>query len=234
MAQKNIPGHVGIIMDGNRRYAQSKGLAAWKGHEEGEKRFEDLLKWCEEFNIKELTLYTFSVQNFNRPKQEFDFLMKLLKEGTKKIIEDESFNEKGIKIMFLGRLYLFDDEIRDLMHKVMEKTKENRLHTLNFAMGYGGREEITDAVKKIVEKAEKGEIKPEDINEQTITNHLYLKSEPDLIIRTSGEKRTSNFLPWQSVYSEWIFVEKYWPEFTKDDFVACLEEFSKRERRIGK
>lgn len=234
MTQKNFPQHIGIIMDGNRRYARSKGMDPWKGHEEGEKKFEELLKWCEEFNLKELTLYTFSVQNFKRPKKEFDFLMNLLKNGAKKIIDDEKFNDKGVKIMFLGRLYLFDDELQKLMNQVMNKTKDNKLHMLNFAMGYGGREEITDAVKKIAENVKNNELKPEEITEETINKNLYLKSEPELIIRTSGEKRTSNFLPWQSVYSEWCFVDKYWPEFTKEDFIACLEDYSKRERRIGK
>lgn len=234
MTQKNYPKHIGIIMDGNRRYAKSKGMDPWKGHEEGEKKFEELLKWCEEFNLIELTLYTFSIQNFKRPKQEFEFLMSLLKKGTKKILDDEKFNEKGVKIMFLGRLNLFDEELQKLMNEVMKKTKDNKLHTLNFAMGYGGREEITDAVKKIAEKVSNGDLNPEDIKEQLITENLYLKTEPELVIRTSGEKRTSNFLPWQTVYSEWCFVDKYWPAFTKEDFVDCLEDYSKRERRIGK
>jgi len=234
MPEKNYPHHIAIILDGNRRFAKRLNLDPWKGHEWGRKKFEKLVDWCKEFNIKELTLYTFSVQNFNRPKKEFDFLMDLFRDAAKKLLKDQRVDEMGMKIRYVGRTEMFPKDIQDFMHEIEEKTKNNNKYFLNFAMGYGGKEEITDAIKSIAKKISSGELKAKDINEKIIEENLYLASEPDLIIRTGGEKRTSNFLMWQSAYSEWIFLDKAWPEFEKEDFIECLEEYSKRERRLGK
>lgn len=235
MSNENCPEHIGIIMDGNRRWAVKQGLEPWKGHEVGEQKFEEMLEWCKEYDVKELTLYTFSMQNFKRTKVEIDLLMRLLKKGAQKILDDKEFNSKhNVNIRFVGRLGLFNQDIQDLMKAVMEKTKDCDGYVLNLAMGYGGREEIIDATRKIAEKVVAGKLSINDINEKMFGDYLYLNSDPELIIRTSGEKRTSNFLIWQSVYSEWIFVEKFWPDFTKEDFKACLDNYSNRERRLGK
>lgn len=231
------PKHIGIILDGNRRFAKKLTLQPWKGHEFGAEKVRKLLNWCEEFNLKELTLYAFSMQNFNRPEKEFNYLMDLFNKEFESMISDENIkelNEKGLKIRFIGRIDLFPDEVNKKMLKLMDLTKNNTEYIVNFAMAYGAREEIVDAVKKLGRKLETGEIKTEEITEELIAKNLYMADEPDFIIRTGGDHRTSNFLAWQSTYSEWIFLEKTWPEFDKEDFVKCIENFEARERRFGK
>lgn len=222
--------HVAIILDGNRRFARRLSLAPWKGHDFGAEKVEKLLEWCEEFGIKELTLYTFSMQNFKRPKEEVDYLMDVVKRTAEKFIEDPRIAEKGVRINIIGRYELFPKEVIEICERVMTKTKDNSNYVLNLAFGYGGREEIIDAVKKIV--AEKPS--EEDITEEYFSKHLYLNSEPDLVIRTGGAMRTSNFLPWQTIYSEWFFIDKMWPEIEREDFKTILDEFQERERRFGK
>lgn len=221
--------HLAIILDGNRRYAKNLKLEPWKGHEVGAKKVEKLLEWCEEFNIKEVTLYVFSMQNFKRTKEEINYLLKIVKNTAKKFINDPRIMEKKVKIRIIGRLHLFLKDIQDICNEVMEKTQKNDNYKLNLAFGYGGREEIIDAVKKILSEKNKTEI-----NEETFSKYLYLNSEPDIVIRTGGVVRTSNFLPWQTIYSEWFFLEKTWPEFEKEDLKKVIEEFSQRERRFGK
>ncbi len=230
----NVPRHLGVILDGNRRFAKKLNLDPWKGHEWGEKKVGKLLEWCNEYKIEELTLYTFSMQNFNRPKKEFDYILNLFREGAKRLLKDKRLYEYDIKVRFIGRIHLFPQDIQELMHKIMDATKNHVKHKLNFAMAYGGREEIIDSVQSIAKRVAEGTLKPEEIDEKTLSKHLYMSSEPDLIIRTGGEKRTSNFLAWQSSYSEWIFLDKHWPEFEKEDFIACLEEYSSRDRRMGR
>ncbi len=233
MASK-VPGHIALVVDGNRRYARKLGLKPWKGHEFGLKRLEKLFDWCQELGIRELTLYTFSTENFRRAKKEVNYLFGLFRKEMDKIKEKKEgvFKDK-IRFNFIGRLHMFDKEMRKSMLEIMEKTKNHKKFTVNFAMAYGGRQEITDAVRKIAQDVKKGRINPNKISGAMITNNLYLKSEPDIVIRPSGEIRTSNFLTWQSVYSEWFFIKKLWPEFTKRDLVKCIEEFNKRERRFG-
>lgn len=222
--------HLALILDGNRRFARRLMLEPWKGHEYGAKKLEKLFDWCKEFKIKELTLYTFSMQNFNRPKEEFNYLMNIFKENFVKFENDQRIETEGIRINFLGRYELFSEELCSVIKRIIDKTKNNSNFIINFAMAYGGREEILDAVKKII----KENPKPEDITFEYFSEHLYTSSEPDIIIRTGGEKRTSNFLPWQSIYSEWFFLDKTWPEFEKEDLVKILEEFKTRERRFGR
>ena len=229
-----IPKSIAIILDGNRRFAKKLGLNALKGHVYGLKKLEDLFKWCEELGIKELTLYTFSTENFNRAKNEIDYLFGLFKNEVGKIKKEKGIFKEGIRFNFIGRLDMFPKDMRNPMLEIMEKTKKYNKLIVNFAMAYGGRQEITDAVKKIANDVEKGRIKPESINENLITNNLYLKSEPDMVIRPGGEVRTSNFLTWQSVYSELIFLDKLWPEFTKEDLIKAIESYNKRERRFGR
>ena len=229
-----VPKHVGIILDGNRRFSKRLMIKPWKGHEWGAKKVEKLFDWCKELGVRELTLYCFSVENFNRPKKEFDYLMKVFNTEFEKLLKDERLDRDQIKINFIGRIHMFPKDIREKVSMIMEKTKDFDGYTVNFAMGYGGRAEVVDAAKKVASLVEKGEMKVEDINEESFSKNLYMDDEPDMIIRTGGAHRTSNFLIWQSHYSEWVFLEKLWPEFEKEDFENCIAEFSKRERRFGK
>ncbi len=233
-SSNNVPRHVGIILDGNRRFAQKLMLKPWQGHEWGAKKVEMLLEWCEEIGIGEVTLYAFSIENFNRPKEEFDYLMKMFKKEFGKLIDDPRMHEERIKIRFIGRIHMFPTELQECMRKLMKITEKNEAHTLNFAMAYGGRSEVVDATKKIASLVKQGKLDIDDINEETFSEQLYINDDVDMVIRTGGEKRTSNFLPYQSAYAEWIYLEKMWPEFEKEDFVSCIEEFKKRKRRFGR
>jgi len=229
--------HIGIILDGNRRWAKNQGIPPWKGHEKGAEKLKEILEWCNEIKLQELTLYTFSTQNFNRAQQEVDELMKIFRTWFSDLLKENNLNrlrEEGARIRFIGRLNLFPETIQHIMQELMDKTAENKPRAINFAMGYGGREEIVDAVKQISRKVKDGSITADQITEQTISEHLYLNSEPDLIIRTGGTKRTSNFLIWQSWYSEWFFIEELLPELSKKRFTQIIEEFGSRERRYGK
>jgi len=221
--------HIAIILDGNRRYAKKLLQEPWKGHDSGAEKVERLLDWSKELQLAELTLYLFSMQNFNRDKKEVDYLMGLFC----KLFESEKIKNKirnnQIKIRFIGRRYLLPKKVQEIIARLEQETKDHTGFTANFAMAYGGREEIVDGVNKILKE---GKVK--EIDEKTFSEYLQLQSQPDLIIRTGGERRTSNFLIWQSWYSEWFFLEKYWPEFEKEDLVRVLEEFNQRERRFGR
>ncbi|MBW2973535.1 di-trans,poly-cis-decaprenylcistransferase [Candidatus Woesearchaeota archaeon] len=232
---EKVPRHIGIIMDGNRRFAKKLMLKPWMGHEWGAKKLRNVLDWSKELGIKEITFYAFSVQNFNRPKHEFDYLMNIFCKEFDDLIKDENLQkmkEEGVRIDFVGRLEMFPEKVHSRMLKLMELTKNNSRYHVHFAMAYGGREEVLDAVSKIAEKVKKGEIT--EVTEETIANNLYLNSDPDLIIRTGGERRISNFLMWQGTYAELMFLDKHWPELEKEDYVKAIQEYSKRERRFGK
>ncbi|MBI4144313.1 di-trans,poly-cis-decaprenylcistransferase [Candidatus Woesearchaeota archaeon] len=230
-----IPKHIGIILDGNRRFAKRLMLKPWKGHEWGRDKVRKLLDWCQNLGIHETTLYAFSMQNFNRPKEEFGYLINIFISVFEELKEKLSeLKEKGLKVNVIGRIGLFPEKLQQVMHDVMNATKDNKPNILNLAMAYGGREEVIDAVQKIAMQVKEGKLDVKSINEEVFSDNLYLKSEPELIIRTGGEKRTSNFLPWQSTYSEWFFIEKLWPEFEEDDLKQVLAEYEKRERRFGK
>jgi tritrans,polycis-undecaprenyl-diphosphate synthase [geranylgeranyl-diphosphate specific] len=228
------PKHIGIVLDGNRRFAKKLMMEPWKGHELGVEKLKQLFKWCKEFDIKEMTLYCFSIQNFNRPKREFEFLMDIFEKAANDAAANEDVHNNKIRINPVGRWDLFPEKVQEALKKVVEATKDYTDYVVNLAIAYGGREEIIDALKKIAPKIKNGEINAEDINEETFSDFLYLKNNPDLIIRTGGERRTSNFLPWQSTYSEWFFLEKTWPEFEKEDLAKVIEEFNKRQRRFGR
>ncbi len=228
------PKHVAIILDGNRRFARRLMAKPWKGHEFGAEKVKKLLEWCAELGIREVTLYTWSVENFNRPKEEFDYLMKLFRESFEKVLNSSEIHDRRIRINFLGRLHMFPDDVRQAMAKLMEATKGYDSYIVNFCMAYGGRQEIADAVRKMVADVESGRLSSDDINEETIRSYLYTADEPDMIIRTGGEKRLSGFLLYQGHYSELFFVDKMWPEFEKEDLVACIKEFKQRERRFGR
>ena len=231
---ESIPGHIAIILDGNRRFAKRLMKEPWKGHELGAKKLENLFDWCSEIGVKELTVYAFSVQNFNRPKMEFDYLMKIFNEEFNRLLHDEKLHKRKVKIRIIGRIKKFPKDLYEKMKKVMDMTNDYNDYTINFAMAYGGREEIVDATKKIAEKIKSGELSVSDSNKGIFSDSLYMKDYPDLIIRTGGDRRTSNFLPWQSTYSEWFFLEKMWPEFEKEDLVNVIAEFNDRERRFGR
>lgn len=226
--------HIAFIMDGNRRFAKRLMIDAWKGHEMGEQKLQDVLEWIQDLGIHEATFYAFSKQNFNRPKKEFDYLMKIFRSMAEKLLESPDFRNKGVHMRFIGELTRFPADVQQLIRQLEDLTQENSDYRINMAFGYGGRDEIMDAVRAISREADEGRLKSQDISEATMREHLGIQRDPDIIIRTGGEHRTSNFLPWQSIYSEWFFVDKMWPEFTKSDLLKCIEEFKARDRRFGK
>lgn len=220
--------HVAIVLDGNRRYGKRIGNRL-KGHEEGAQKVEDAISWCDELGVKELTLYTFSTENFNRGSDEVNYLMGLFRKQFGRLRKDKKVKEKRMRVDFIGRLELFDDELQRQMKELSTETEGNKGLKVNFAVGYGGRAEIVDAMKRLIAKG----LKPSDIDETTISENLYIGSDVDIFIRPGGEKRLSNFLLWQASYAELFFLDKMWPEFTKNDFVKIIEEFNLRERRFG-
>ncbi len=224
--------HIGVILDGTRRFSKRLMQSPKKGHEWGYKKVKEFLTWCKEYKIKEITIYCFSLENFNRPKKEFNYLMNLFKKAFIELSKEKEL--KKTKIDFIGRLWLLPKDLQKMIYKIKEETKNNKPYKVNFAIAYGGRAEIIDAAKKIAEAVKYNDLDPKDIDEKLFENYLYLNSEPDLIIRTA-ESRLSGFLLWQSSYSEIIFLpKKLWPEFTKQDFINCLKEYSNRDRRFGK
>ena len=223
------PRHVAIILDGNRRFAKRLMLEPWKGHEYGRKKVEDLLDYAKDLGIKEMTFYALSVENIkNRPKRELSFIYKVFRE-TFKNINREKIEKNKIRMRFIGNLSLLPDDLREQCLKLENETKNNDELIVNFAIAYGGRQELVEAVRSIL----KSKIDADEVDGKLIERHLYMDSQPDFIIRTGGEKRTSNFLPWQASYSEWFFLDKMWPEFEKQDLVDCIEEFKRRKRNFG-
>jgi undecaprenyl diphosphate synthase len=225
--------HIAMIMDGNRRYAVKKGLPKVIGHEFGAESFSKIVSSLKSLDlVNEFSLYTFSVQNFNRSDKEISYIMDLFRKFFKK--ENSRLEDEKIRIRFLGRLDMFPKDIQKMCAEAEERTKNFTDYTVNFCFGYGGREEIVDAVKNIASKIKDGELSVDDIDEETISSNLYSNSEPDIVIRTGGDFRTSNFLPWQTIYSEWFFLDVLWPEFTVDDLKKCISDFNSRERRFGR
>jgi len=232
----NEPKHIAIILDGNRTYAKNLHKKSWEGHNLGLKTLRKLLNQCKDLDVEELTLYAFSIQNFNRPKTEVDYLINLFEQELSYELGKgfKELEENQVKIRFIGRIKLFPELLQKIMHQLEEKTKNFHKFKLNFAMAYGGREEVVDAVKNIYDDIKSGKIKKDDIDNKLILDNLYMSSAPDMIIRTANRQRTSNFLIWQSIYSEWFFLDKTWPEFTIDDLKQCIDKFSQRKRNFGK
>jgi len=231
----NIPEHIAIIPDGNRRWAKSKNLPSWEGHRKGAEVFEKFLEWCKEFGIKEISFWAASTENLERDKMEVDFLLRLFQEFSTRFLKNlkKGKVKDKVRVRFIGDLNRLPDKLRQKMEKIMEQTKDYNDYKLNMLVGYGGRWELTEAAKKIANEAKEEKLKVEDITPEVFQKHLALESEPDLIIRTS-EQRLSGLLPWQGIYSEIIFVkDKHWPEFTKQDLKKCIEEYAKRQRRFG-
>ena len=225
--------HVGIIMDGNRRWAKLNGLKNLEGHKKGANNVKKILKVAISCKIKYLTLFAFSSENWKRTNEEIQDLISLLRFFLKRQINE--FLENDICLKILGELSLFPNDIINDLNKLSEASKENKTLNLIIAINYGSRQEITSTVKKIAYYAISKKITINDINDKLISDNLYTKGlpDPDLIIRTGGDCRLSNFLLWQSAYSELIFVKKYWPDFNQDDFLSAINEFNKRERRFG-
>ena len=233
MEKENMPKHIAIIMDGNRRWARKKGLEPKLGHKEGAKTLEKIVRYANKIGLKYITVYAFSTENWKRTKDEVGALMLLLQN----YLDDYSkrADTENIKVKVLGDISALSEGMQKSINKCMERTKNNTGVTFNIAINYGGRDEIVKAVRKISEQVKEGKINIEDINEQLISDNLYTAGEPDpdLLIRTSGELRTSNFLPWQIVYSEFVFVEKNWPDFEEKDLEEAIEIYQKRNRKFG-
>jgi tritrans,polycis-undecaprenyl-diphosphate synthase [geranylgeranyl-diphosphate specific] len=229
--------HIAIILDGNRRWANENELNPWLGHKKGAETVEQLLDWCEELNVKFITLYTFSTENFRRKPDEIDEIMKITEEKFRKLITDERIHKNKVHVKVIGRTNLLPESLQQLIADVEKATAHYDNQFLNFAIAYGGRAEIVDAARVIAEKVKAGEMEPHDIQESTFEKFLYTshmpKQEPDLIIRTSGEERLSGFLLWQSAYSELVFLDVYWPDFRLIDLLRSMRTFQKRKRRFG-
>lgn len=229
---ENLPEHIAIIMDGNRRWAKENKLDTASGHKEGAENLKRIAKFANIIGIKYLTVYAFSTENWKRTKEEVGAIMKLLKFY---ILDFFKSYDNNIKVRVIGRTDDLPKDIYSEIKKVEEKTKNNTGLVLNIAFNYGGRDEITTATKKIAEKVKNGELNIEDITEELISNNLYTagQPDPDLLIRTSGEERISNFLPWQISYSEFVFTDKYWPAFSNQDLLETIAIYQKRTRRFG-
>lgn len=231
-----LPRHVGIIMDGNGRWAKNKGLPRSEGHKAGAKTFRKIGEFAADLGIKYLTFYAFSTENWKRPEEEVHAIMDLFKDYLDEVIDRILENrERGIRLHFIGDRSALSENLRDLMEKTEAITADKDKVHLNIAINYGGRAEIAKSVREIAELVKKGELNPEDITDQTISDRLYTagQPDPDLIIRPSGEFRLSNFLTYQSAYSEFWFSDILWPDFTEDDLVTALRAFEKRNRRFG-
>ncbi|WP_299432315.1 isoprenyl transferase [uncultured Aquimarina sp.] len=230
----NIPEHVAIIMDGNGRWAKKKGFFRAVGHEKGTKAVREAVEGAAEIGIKHLTLYAFSTENWNRPKLEVETLMRLLVSSLKK--EIKTLQKNNIRLNAIGNLQALPEKARKELLEVIEKTKDNKHMTLSLALSYGSREELIKTIQEISIKVKNNVLSPHLINEAVINEHLYTKNLPDvdLLIRTSGEQRISNFLLWQIAYAELYFTEILWPDFKKTDLLEAILNYQQRERRFGK
>jgi undecaprenyl diphosphate synthase len=232
-AMASLPRHVAIIMDGNGRWAKQRHLPRIEGHRQGAESARTIIRVSGELGIKYLTLYAFSVENWNRPKDEVDALMKYLVHYLK--TETSELNKNNVRLEVIGQIYRLPENVQEHLRKSIATLSKNNGLTLIMALSYGGRTEIVDAVRGIAEKVKKGELDPADINEQAVTDHLYTRKwpDPDVMIRTSGEMRISNFLLWQISYAELVVTPTFWPDFRKAQFFEALEEYARRHRRFG-
>lgn len=230
---KDLPRHVGIIMDGNGRWAKKRGLPRSAGHVSGAANFRTITKYCSRIGIPYLTVYAFSTENWKRPQEEVKALMRLFKQYLEEALRD--FTEENIRTRFIGDVSAFDPILRELIDQVEASSRNKTGMVLNVAMNYGGRAELVHAMRTLAQRVKAGALRPEEIDEAAIARHLYTagQPDPDLIIRPSGENRTSNFLLWQSAYSEYVTMDILWPDFTTGDLDRALEEFARRNRRFG-
>ncbi len=224
------PEHIAIIPDGNRRWAELHGMSRKEAYAKGIQHIGDVLKWCREADVRMLTMWGFSLENFQRDKGEIGQLFELFKINLKKGIESDDESKGKLRTRFFGRIGLFPSEVQRMIREAEKATAKNTEYQLNLLLSYGGRAEIIDAVNSIIKEG------IEKVDEKILGEHMYTAGlpDPDLIIRTSGEKRLSGLLPWQSVYSEFYFSDKLWPDFSKEDFEDALSDYAKRKRRYGK
>lgn len=229
----NIPQHVAIIMDGNGRWAKSKGMPRNYGHAQGSKAVEKICEEAWRMGIKYLTVYAFSTENWNRPKSEVDALMKLLRNYMKTCLATAQKND--MKIRVIGDIKMLDDDIKNRISQLEEASKNNNGLNFQIAINYGGRDEMVRAIRTISRDCTKGKVKPEEIDEKLFESYLDTHGipDPDLLIRTSGEQRLSNYLLWQLAYTEFYFTDVLWPDFTKEELVKAVEQYNKRDRRFG-
>jgi undecaprenyl diphosphate synthase len=232
-AKATLPAHVAVIMDGNGRWAKQRGLPRVEGHRTGVESVRAVVRACGEVGIKYLTLYAFSVENWNRPKDEVDTLMKYLARFLKNEIGE--LNRSNVRLEVIGQIYRLPEFVQEQLKKTQAALAKNNGLTLILALSYGGRQEIVEGVRAIASKAKAGKLEPAEINEQIISQHLYTHHypDPDLLIRTSGELRVSNFLLWQISYAEFVVTPTLWPDFRKAELFAALEEYTRRHRRFG-
>ena len=231
--KENLPKHIAIIMDGNRRWAKVKGKPSGFGHKEGAKVLEKIVRYANKIGIEHITVYAFSTENWKRAEEEVSTLMALFQS----YLDDYSkrADSENIKVKIIGNRKGLSDKMVSSIEKCMERTKNNTGIVFNIALNYGGREELLNVTHKIAEDVKNGKLQPEEITEKDIEKYLYTagQPDPDLLIRTSGEKRLSNFLPWQLSYSEFLFIDKNWPDFTEEDLNQAIEEYQKRTRKFG-
>ncbi len=221
--------HIAFIMDGNRRWARKRHLPLLYGHRQGGETLQKVIKWLGEIGVKYCTVYAFSTENWKRSKEEIHYMMQLLIEYVNKYLDD--LNKNGVKVIVSGRINKFPKKVREAVEKVVQSTKNNKKGVLNIALSYGGRAEIVDAVKKIISK----KIPKDKVTEKVLSSNMYHNiPEPDLIIRTGGQMRLSNFLLWQSAYSELYFTKVLWPDFSKKDLLRAIENYKHRKRNFGK
>ena len=228
-----MPRHIAIIMDGNRRWAKAQGKPASFGHKAGAKTLEKIVRYANKIGLEYITVYAFSTENWKRTEEEVKALMTLLQS----YLDDYSkrADTENIRVKILGDISALTPGMQKSIYNCMERTKDNTGVTFNIALNYGGRDELVKAIKNIAQEVKEGNIDIQDISEEMVSNNLYTKGEPDpdLLIRTSGELRLSNFLPWQLVYSEFLFIEKNWPDFTEEDLDNAIVEYEKRTRKFG-
>ena len=230
---RKIPTNLGIIMDGNGRWAKRRGLPRTAGHVTGAQVFRKITKYCEKCGVRYLTVYAFSTENWRRPQDEVDSIMNLLRQYLKESLAD--FQHENIVVRFIGSRDELAQDIRELIEEAEESTSHKTGMTLNIALNYGGQQEITAAARTLATRVSNGELNPEDINEQMLEQALYTEGQPpvDLILRPSGEYRLSNFLIWQSAYAEYVFMDVLWPDFKEEDLERAFEEYARRDRRFG-
>ncbi|MEG9194727.1 MAG: di-trans,poly-cis-decaprenylcistransferase [Archaeoglobales archaeon] len=227
-----IPNHIAIIMDGNRRFAKKKGIIETMGHEFGSKKAEEVLEWCWELGVKMLTLYAFSTENFSRSEMEKRNIFRIFERELKRLLNDKKTYERQVRVKIVGREHLLPINLQNLIKEVENATANHKKCFLNIAVAYGGRQELIDATKKIIERVRRGELMVEDINERIVNESLYnsheLYAKVDIVIRSGGEQRLSNFLPWQTANSVAYFCDVYWPEFRKIDLLRAIREWQRR------
>jgi tritrans,polycis-undecaprenyl-diphosphate synthase [geranylgeranyl-diphosphate specific] len=234
--KNKIPKHVAVIMDGNRRFAKGLGISPTAGHQFGKDKIEEVLEWCFELDIKNLTIYAFSTENFHRENEEVESLMNLCKNELDKAMKDSRIHKNKVKVRILGHLDSLPKNIKKSAQSIMDQTEKYNKYSFNIALAYGGREEIIQAIQKIAKDVKNDKIKIDDIKEEIVSKYLYTRGipDPDIVLRTSGEERISNFLLWQLAYSELYFSDVYWPAFQKRDFLKAIITYQKRQRRFGK